>query len=665
VVSRSRFAVVSNLAGSIAAAALGLLESGCRPDRPSDRTEPSTIYLVAQRYQPAGDPSTLAVPTAVVGGERRIVLANPPAPETLSAKVEGPPGGELLILTVSVPERMRGNSIHLAPKVPPACAGAVVGLDPAVVTAPKSVIRARVRLGEKQTDCGVEVTARPGPERSYASGPIQVPAAASLRVATGIEDDRFDESTGVRFAVTVIDGQAETSLLEIRSDSMGRRWTDHEVDLSAFAGRTVRLRFDAEADFPAYPVWGDPAIVVKRREPKPLNVLLISLDTLSADHLGCYGYKRQTSPTIDAKMAAQGTLFERAYSQYPQTIGSHMTMLTGLYPCAHGLPGPKGTRRKLGDVRTLPELLRAAGYRTGAVTENGYVNAATGFARGFGSFTGFTELTPKRYPAGMVSRTFGDGLRWITRERDRPWFLFLHTYEVHEPYDPPQKDLERVAAQTGPYHLADLYDGEIRHTDTALAQLLAALKSAGLIEKTLIILTSDHGEQFGQHGAWQHSNTLYNAVLHVPLILRAPGVPAGRRIGDVVGLVDLLPTVLDVVGLPPHPTAQGRSFAPLWRGESLPARTLYAEEHTWYLLVAAFAPPHKWIFSTAGGKTQAFDLLRDPDETRDLAETIGERGEPLLAEFRSLCAANAREAPLTESLDPDVEEKLRALGYVE
>jgi arylsulfatase A-like enzyme len=317
-------------------------------------------------------------------------------------------------------------------------------------------------------------------------------------------------------------------------------------------------------------------------------------------------------------------------------------------------------------VRTLAELLRAAGYRTGAVTEDGFVDAARGFARGFGSFTGFTRLTEGRYPAGMVSETFDDGMRWIMRERDRPWFLFLHTYEVHAPYDPPPKDLESVVSRYGPYRWVDLYDGEIRHTDTTLAKLLTFLRSAGLHEETLVVLTSDHGEQFGQHEAWGHGNTLYNAVLHVPLILRAPGiVPAGRRIAEVVGLIDILPTVLDVVGLPPHPAVQGRSLAPLWRGESLPARTLYAEEHALYSLVAAFAAPHKWIFSTKGGQTQAFDFVRDPDETRNLAETIGNRGEPLLAEFRSMCAANAREAPPAPKLDPLVEDKLRALGYVE
>jgi arylsulfatase A-like enzyme len=475
----------------------------------------------------------------------------------------------------------------------------------------------------------------------------------------------------VRFAVTVIDERTETRVVETRSDSLPRRWIDHDVDLSAYAGHTVRLRFDAdadaEADSLAYPVWGDPTIVARRSGPPPLNVLLISLDTLSADHLKCYGYARPTSPTIDWKLAVQGTLFERAYAQYPQTMGSHMTLFTGRYPCVHGLPGPKNAPRALGgDVHTLAELLRAAGYRTGAVTEDGFLTATVGFARGFGSFTEFTRLEPSGYPMGMVAETFGDGVRWIAREPDRPWFLFLHTYQVHAPYVPPPRYLDVISLfQPGPPTPADLYDGEIAYTDGKLGELLAALDSSGLTSKTLIILLSDHGEQFGEHGAWGHGNTLYNAVLHVPLVLLAPGIPPGRRIGDVVGLIDVLPTVLDVLGLPPHAGAQGRSLAPLWRGEALPPRILYAEEHAWFSLAAAFAPPQKWIFSTNGGPAAAFDIFSDPNELRDLAGKMGDRGGQLLADFRSLCTSGpTHEARRPPPLNRAVRDKLRALGYV-
>lgn len=648
-------------------ALLGLIAGACRPEH----TEPSTIYLVAQRYQQAGDPSTMDVPTALVGGERRPVLANPAA-VTLGTELQRS-GPEDTVLRVHIPEAMRGKPLRLAATLP-TCPDTVAGFDPRFVSKPGAVVLERVRLPEKGQSCSIEIAGRPPPERSYSTGPVEVPTGARLRFATGVEDEASSsQSSGVRFAVTAIDGETETLLVETRTDDGSRRWIDHDIDLSAYGGRTVRLRFDADAtaDSFAYPVWGDPTIVTKRPGPSPLNVLLISLDTLRADRLGCYGYDRPTSPTIDWKLAVQGTLFQRAYSQYPQTFGSHMTLLTGLYPCAHGLPGPKGAKRALsGDVDSLAELLRAAGYRTGAVTEGGYVNASVGFARGFGSFTEFMRLSREGFPAGMVAETFGNGARWIAREQDRPWFLFLHTYQVHEPYQPPPGYAERVVQQSGPFKPSDLYDGEIRYTDEKLADLLAFLDTSGLAEKTLLIVTSDHGEQFGERGQRGHGNSLYNVLLHVPLIMRAPGIlPAGRRIGEVVGLIDVLPTVLDVLGLPAHAAAQGRSLAPLWNGHPLPARTLFAEEDAYVLLVAAFAPPYKWIFSTNGGATQAFDLMRDPNETRDLASALGDRGEPVLAEFRSMCAAGAREPTPAPPMDQSVREKLnaqlRALGYVE
>jgi arylsulfatase A-like enzyme len=646
----------------VVAALVALSAGACRPDR----SEPSTVYLVAERHQRAGDPSTVEVPAALVGGERRPVLANPPA-MTLETDVQ-PSGPEEVLLEAHIPDALRGKPVRLTATIP-ACPAALRDFHPHDVGAAGAIVRARVRLrGERGPGCDVVMTGRLPPETTYTSGPIAISTGARLRFAIGVENATSSRPSGGRFAVTVIDGDTATPLVETRTDTVSRRWTDHDVDLSAYAGRTVRLRFDAEGgDADAYPVWGDPTIVPRRRGPSPPNVLLISLDTLRADRLGCYGYSRPTSPAIDYRLALEGTLFERAYAQEPETVGSHMTLFTGRYPCAHGLPGPAGPRRALpGDVHTLAELLRAAGYRTGAVTEDGFMTATLGFARGFGSFTEFTRLAPGGYPAGMVTETFSDGTRWIARESDRPWFLFLHTYQVHAPYDPPQKYIDRVIREAGPLGPSDLYDGEIRYTDETLSELLTFLNASGLSEKTLLIVVGDHGEQFGEHGAWGHGNTLYNVLLHVPLIVRAPGVPASRRISDVVGLIDVLPTVLDVLGLPAYPAAQGRSLVSLWQGHTLPARTLYAEEDRWFHLVAAFAPPHKWIFSADGATAQAFDLLRDPDEAQDIAPTLAGGGDHLLDDFRSLCASTAaRDVPRAPPIDRAVRDKLHALGYVQ
>ena len=622
-------------------------------------------YLVAQRYQRADDPSTVDVPTAIVGGERRPVLSDP-ARVTLES-AEQPSGPEEVLLEVHVPEAMRGRPMRLTATMP-SCTGLLRDWYPRDVPAPGANVRARVRLrGERPTGCDVVMTGRIKAETTYTSGPITVPAGARLRFATGIEDAGSSRPNGGRFAVTVIEGDAATLLLETRAD-ISRHWTDHDVDLSAYAGRTVRVRFEAEGgDSDAYPVWGDPTIVAKRVGPRPLNVLLISLDTLRADRLGCYGYGRPTSPAIDYRLAAQGALFERAYAQYPQTVGSHMTLFTGRYPCAHGLPGPRAAPRSLsGDVHTLAELLRAAGYRTGAVTEDGFMTATLGFARGFGSFTEFTRVSDQGMPTGMVAETFEDGAHWIMRESERPWFLFLHTYQVHAPYDPPAKHLERVFKEAGPAAPSDLYDGEISYTDETLANLLTFLNGADLAEKTLVILISDHGEHFGEHGFWGHGNTLYDTLLHVPLILRGPGIPPGRRVGDVVGLIDVLPTVLDILGLPPYTPAQGRSLVPLWQGHTLPARMLYAEEHQWFLIVAGFTSPYKWLFSTDGTMVQAFDLGRDPDEDHNIAPTLARDGDHLVDDFHAVCASSAaRDVQRAPPIDRAVRDKLHALGYVQ
>lgn len=661
-----RAIVTGGRARSVAAAFAVLIASACRPDRTEPTTahsEPSTTYLVAERYQRAGNPSTVDVPTALVGGERRPVLANAPG-GVLASKARPSRPGEV-VLKVHVPEAMRGKLLRLSATTP-SCAPGTPEFDPHVVTAPGAVLRVRVHERAQGSSCPVAVSARAEPETTYTSGPIDIPAGARLRFATGVEDDVTLPPSGARFAITVIEGDVETPLVETRSDVIARRWTDHEVDLSGFAGRTVRLRFDADAG-PLEAMWGDPTIVPARRGAQPLNVLLISLDTLRADRLGSYGYHRMTSAAIDWKLAVQGALFEHAYAQYPQTFGSHMTLFTGLYPCVHGLPGPKGARRALGgDMHTLAELLRAAGYRTGAVTEDGYLTATVGFDRGFGSFTEFTRLSPAGYPMGMVAETFGDGMRWIAREHDRPWFLFLHTFQVHAPYEPPPGYAARAVGQRGEsFSDSDRYDGEILYTDENVSELLTFLDTKGLAHRTLVILISDHGEQFGEHDAWGHGNTLYNTLLHVPLIMRAPGiVPRGRRISDVVGLIDVVPTVLDVLGLPAYGPAQGRSLVPLWRGGSLPERTLFAEEDTWFQLVGAFAPPYKWIFSADGVSAQAFDLLHDPGENKDLAASLTGRGEPLLAEFRAACAS-AQEPPRAPPLDRSVRDKLRALGYVQ
>jgi arylsulfatase A-like enzyme len=398
-------------------------------------------------------------------------------------------------------------------------------------------------------------------------------------------------------------------------------------------------------------------------------VLLLSLDTLRPDHLGAYGYDRPTSPTIDRMLAAEGAVFERAYSPFPSTPASHMTIFTGRLPCAHGVyGGPDGVALAAG-IPTLPEMLRDAGWATGGFTEDAWVTATLGFSRGFETFV---ENRSAKFmqPEGQARRTFGEAAAWIRAQADRPWFAFVHTYQVHHPYAPPPGYVERVAPDHGPDRAASAiarYDGEIRYTDELLRPLLAAVDDAGGRDGTLVVLLSDHGEHFGEHGLFLHGFSLFEPMLHVPLVLRAPGlVPPGLRVPVNVGLIDVLPTVLDLLGLPPAPGVQGRSLAPLLRGERLPATTQWAEL-PFAKLVAARDGRVKRLIHVETGEAKVFDLAADPEEEHDLGSTADvEENRRLLATWERLCAAGRADDARDRrpALDPAVREKLEALGYV-
>ncbi|MEZ5331659.1 MAG: sulfatase [Thermoanaerobaculia bacterium] len=296
------------------------------------------------------------------------------------------------------------------------------------------------------------------------------------------------------------------------------------------------------------------------------NLILVSVDTLRADHLGTYGYERETSPFLDA-LADSGVVFERAFAQVPGTLPSHMSMFTGLYPAQHDVYPPNDVLST--DIETLPEILESHGYRTGGFTEGGYVSGFYGFARGFDSFDD-TVTRGNR----LLERTIGEGLDFLDRVGDdEPFFLFLHTYAVHDPYQPPEEyrplfwegAVPDTFEPTGPNFVAvnrgrrtvtaeevryfeSLYDAGIRYVDDQLQRLWQRLQRDGLSERTLLVVTSDHGEEFLEHGHLVHEQN-YVETTHVPLIVVGPGLPAGTRVGTLVQSIDLAPSLLDLAGL--------------------------------------------------------------------------------------------------------------------
>ena len=323
------------------------------------------------------------------------------------------------------------------------------------------------------------------------------------------------------------------------------------------------------------------------------GLLLISIDTLRADHLGCYGYGRDTSPFIDS-LAARGTLFENAYVQLPGTLPSHMSIFTGLYPSEHNVFPPDGVLAA--SIPTLPEVLLANGFRTAGHTEGGYMHAGYGFSRGFekfdhGAWRVETDLT----------RTFSRGLEFLQEVGGRePFFLFLHTYAVHDPYADarlPESHFPEAygslywqdspppgaVSPTGPllnqlnqqgkvhddsvkdYYRA-AYDAQIRYLDDVLRDFFGTLEAMGLLDEMTIVLTSDHGEEFAEHGKLLHGQ-IYRETLHVPLIVLHPGLPPGRRIPHLVQSIDIAPTLYDLAEVEAPPPMSGASLVPLLQGE--------------------------------------------------------------------------------------------------
>ena len=325
------------------------------------------------------------------------------------------------------------------------------------------------------------------------------------------------------------------------------------------------------------------------------GIVLISIDTLRADHLGAYGYAEPTSPFLD-RLAARGVLFERAYAQYPGTLQSHMSIFTGLYPGEHDVMPPAYVLSPA--IATLPELLTRAGFRTSGHSEGGWMSGGFGFRRGFADWTDHPYVADTD-----IERTLGLGLAFLRSvPAEQRFFLFLHTYSVHDPYRPPQEYVERFWKGAPPHgmfppdgpafsnfnreklvaspeqlaYLRALYDASIAYVDHQLEGFWGEVERLGLADETTLVVTSDHGEEFAEHGLLAHTQ-VYPECLHVPLLVVHPARREPLRIPPLVELIDLAPTLLELAGAP-LPQMSGRSLLPLLSDPSAAHRgRAYAE----------------------------------------------------------------------------------------
>lgn len=455
------------------------------------------------------------------------------------------------------------------------------------------------------------------------------------------------------------------------------------------------------------------------------NVVLVLIDTLRADHLGCYGYGRPTSPTLDA-LSREGALFTRAFSQSSWTKPATASLLTARYPSMHGAIYEQS--KLPASEPFLPQLLRQHGYETGFLSGNPWITADYGFDRGVDHFVAvaderFARVTlfmtalrrlnafvdprariynrVKRLVVRDLSTTARDtvltaaALRWIGTPVREPFFLYLHYMSPHHPYDPPppfdqfvpDRALKPVTNyprksyvffETGaplpPAELEDMvgrYDGDILFVDTALGELLAGLRGRGLLDRTVVVVTADHGEEFYDHQNWGHGQSLYDELIHVPLLVRyPPAVPAGTRVDGPVMTVDVAPTLLEWAGAPPIPDAAGRTLLPALGGAAGARADAYSELLYRYGQERALVRGERKLIAAVMGDVQRrvlFDLRTDPGEQHDLASTEPGEATALATRLNDIrtwaerhAAAGAAAAP-----NPDTERQLRALGYLE
>jgi arylsulfatase A-like enzyme/Tfp pilus assembly protein PilF len=402
-----------------------------------------------------------------------------------------------------------------------------------------------------------------------------------------------------------------------------------------------------------------------RRAGRP-NVLLISIDTLRADHLGSYGYAAAQTPALDA-LARRGLRFTQATTVAPLTLPAHSSLMTGTFPGYHGVRDNGGFYLS-DDQVTLAETLRARGYRTGGFVAAFVLDSRWGINQGFDRYFDDFDLAKYKVDAGLdaVQRpgreVVDKAIEWLDQDARHPFFAWVHLYEPHAPYDAPEAVRERF-----PPTMSGAYDAEIATADQQVGRLLDHLAADRRLDNTIVVAVGDHGESLGEHAEEQHAFFVYDATVRIPLIMAGPGVTA-RVINDQVRIVDVMPTILDRLRVEIPRPVQGTSLLPLARGERLDLVALseswYPRHHYgWSELTAIRDGRYQFI---AAPRRELYDTQTDPGETHNLAESNPSRADALDRALQGFVArTSAHRAPAApRPVDPAVEERLRALGYV-
>jgi arylsulfatase A-like enzyme len=507
-----------------------------------------------------------------------------------------------------------------------------------------------------------------------------------------------DESSSPDLAETALDPEAE------------RGWIDQRVVLDDESVASVEL-----AAPPPGGVWGEPLFSCPAEMPgRRWNVIMVSLDTLRADRLGVYGSSKQLTPALD-RFAHRSIVFENAFTTFPNTLAAHASLFTGYHPSQHQLMVDSGARLP-DEAATLAAHFSDSGYATVAFTENAYVSSDLGFHVGFDRYhNGPVGRDGELFP-GVASQTFARGIDWLKNRPSAPFFLFLHTYEVHTPYTPTWRARQlRLRADKTSYEgefdtwfggigeiifnrrlrefttgelaqIERLYDGEVMVLDEVVENFLTELRLLGLLRDTVVVFFADHGEEFNEHGYLGHGETLHDQAIRIPLIIRAPvSVARSGRISEPVSIIDVARTVADLAGVPPFArSSPGRNLADWVRADRSPTVTAAFSElnktdascrdhlqgdlaHCAFGGMSVRDGSYVYIRSSVFDWERLYDAKLDPLETHDISQEHPE----LLARYRRVLdehveAMVASLQPISKArLEKATADKLKALGYTE
>lgn len=419
----------------------------------------------------------------------------------------------------------------------------------------------------------------------------------------------------------------------------------------------------------ALPFWSCARVASTASNPSvhPRNVILIGVDTLRADRLECYGYAAIKTPNIN-RLASDGVLFRNAIAQVPLTLPSFCSIMTGAYPMFHGVRDfSYGFLRE--ESVTLAEVLKAQGYATGAVLGAFVLDARFGLNQGFDFYDGDFNSMVTSGVRRVTKERRGDrvvraALEWLRANQEKKCFLWIHPYDPHHPYDPPEPFRSQYAANP--------YEGEIAFVDSLVGEILDFLESSGLYDDSLIIFTSDHGESLGEHQEPQHGFFVYDSVLRVPLIIKAPGsTPRGRTIDTQVQTIDIMPTILQYLSVRKPQEVQGIGLRSLIEGKTSNLSRPYAHAESYYALSSFGWSPLRSLRTNKYKYIQApqpelYDLEKDPLELKNLHsrhKALANRFSTDLRRFEQRYSTTGPARQQTE-LDREVTERLRSLGYV-